>query len=214
VETRRLFVAAWLGEAARGEAAALAKRLRADGASPSIRWVDPANLHVTLRFLGDVAGDRVEGLVRSLERSLRGAAPFEYRLGGVGTFPSPAALRRGRDPRVLWAALETGGPELARLASRVERAVMAAGVSDAIDDRPFRAHVTLGRFRSRPRGLDRTIRLLEEVEFRGRAHFFEEVTLAESRLTPRGAMYETVESLPLTEGAAPDEPLPREGDSA
>jgi 2'-5' RNA ligase len=213
--TRRLFVAAWLGEAARAEAAGLVDRLRIQAPDAPVRWVPPENMHVTLRFLGDVDGDRVDDLVRGLSRVLDGAASFAYRLAGVGTFPGPGSLRSGRAPRVLWTGLDTGARELAALASRVERAALAAGVVDAIDDRPFAAHVTLGRVRGgRPgsRDLDRLVGLLGETTFLGGTHSLGEVTLAESRLESRGAIYRRVVRFPLASGGPPGATLPREGD--
>ena len=192
---RRLFVAAWLPPEARREARDVARRLESTGAD--VRWVPSENLHVTLRFLGDVEAARVDALVACLADALRGSAAFALRLAGLGRFPPRGA------PRVVWAGLDTGARELAAAASRIEKALLGGGFLDRIDPRPFRAHVTLGRPRS-SRGVGRLLDLLEEVSFRGGTHPLQEVTLAESRLSPRGAEYSAVARFPLDGAAASD----------
>ena len=192
---KRLFVAAWLPAAARAEAAEAAERLRS--AEADVRWVPPENLHVTLRFLGDVEGDRVDDLAGCLSRALVACESFRIRLSGLGRFPSRGA------PRVVWAGMEQGKREIASLASVVEKALLNEGFLDRIEERPFRAHVTLGRPRS-SRGVGRLLDLLEEVSFRGGTHPLQEVTLAESRLSPRGAEYSAVARFPLDGAAASD----------
>ena len=180
--TKRLFVAAWLSEGARREAQAMLERLREH--EGSVRWVPPENLHVTLAFLGDVEETRVPDLVERLARALDGTEPFAMRLGRLGAFPP-----RG-DVRVVWVGLEEGTKELAALASRIER-TLVAGAYLAPSDRPFTAHVTLGRPKG-ARGFGRLRELLDSLAFVSNAQRLEEVTLAESRLTPRGATYEVI----------------------
>jgi len=201
---KRLFVAAWLPAAARAEAAEAAERLRS--AEADVRWVPPENLHVTLRFLGDVEGDRVDDLAGCLSRALVACESFRIRLSGLGRFPSRGA------PRVVWAGMEQGKREIASLASVVEKALLNEGFLDRIEERPFRAHVTLGRPRS-SRGVGRLLGLLEELPFDGRMHLFEEVRLVESRLSPRGANYHTVARFPLREGDAAGSISTDEGDT-
>jgi 2'-5' RNA ligase len=180
--TKRLFVAAWLSEEARREASAMLERLREH--EGSVRWVGPENLHVTLAFLGDVDEARLPDVVERIARALDGTEPFATRLGGLGAFPS-----RG-DVRVVWVGLEEGTKELAALASRIERTLVAGGYL-APSERPFAAHVTLGRPKE-ARGFGRLRELLASLSFASNAQRLEEVTLAESRLTPRGAQYEAI----------------------
>jgi len=193
VTARRLFVAAWLPTEARREAEEVTGTLR--GAGADVRWVPPASLHVTLRFLGDVESERVEALVGCLGRAFAASGAFPVRLAGLGRFPPRGA------PRVVWAGFETGARELAALASLAERALLAERFVDGIDGRPFRAHVTLGRPKG-SRGVGRLLDLLEESSFRGGTHLLQEVRLAESRLSPRGAEYSAVARFPLRGGTA------------
>ena len=188
---RRMFVAAWLGDPDRAQLAAVLDRLRGTGAD--VKWVPPENLHVTLRFLGDIESTCTDELVSLLRGTIEAARAFPFRLAGLGTFPS-----RG-DGRALWAGVARGGRELAALALRVERVLVPAGLLTPTD-RPFRAHVTLGRPRSH-RGLGPLRDLLGELRFEGSERLLEEVRLVHSLLSPRGAEYRVVARFPLASGA-------------
>jgi 2'-5' RNA ligase len=193
--TRRLFVAAWLPEAAAREAARVLDRLQSAGGD--VKWVSPENLHVTLRFLGDTDEGRVPALVAAVSDAAEGVSPFSVVLGAAGTFPP-----RGT-PRVVWLGIGRGAKEIADLARRAEDRLVARGLVGEPETRPFRAHVTLGRPRS-SRNLERLTDLLAEVSPEGRAHRLEEVRLVESRLPaggqPGGAKYTAVARVPLTGG--------------
>jgi 2'-5' RNA ligase len=200
--TKRLFVAVWVPEE---PARAVGELVAALGAREGrIRWVPPGNLHATLAFLGDVDADRVADLEARLVRSLAGAGTFVARLHGVGTFPA-----RG-DVRVVWVGFEEGTKEIAALASRAERGLAEGGFLRP-DPRPYHAHVTLGRPKE-ARGFGRLRELLATAAFRGNAFRVEEVTLAESRLTPRGAQYEAIARFRL-DGAPAVSTNPNGGES-
>ncbi len=111
------------------------------------KWISPDDMHITLRFAGDVANTAAEEFYALLD-DLR-EDPFTVRLTGVGVFG-------GRDPRVLWAGVE-GGEPLARLQRAHDRAARAAGLGG--DPHPFHPHVTLARLRG-ARG-DEVARFLE-----------------------------------------------------
>jgi 2'-5' RNA ligase len=105
---------------------------------PGARWVAADDLHITLRFAGDV-----EGLVaREFEQGLEEieADAFELRLAGLGTFG-------GNDPRVIWAGVEPN-PSLDALARACDRAARNAGLPP--ETKPFKPHVTLARLRNTP----------------------------------------------------------------
>lgn len=201
--TKRLFAAAWLPAELRPAAAGVLERLAA--AAPEVRWAAPEALHVTLVFLGDVAGERIPALEDGIRGALRGVSPFDLRLAGAGTFPAQGPAR------VVWLGLEVGTKEIAAIASRLERKLVPAGFL-APSDRPFRAHVTLGRPKG-ARGFGRLQDLLAEFRPCGGTGRVREVTLAESRLTPRGSRYEALARFPLA-GSAGDVSTPREGERA
>lgn len=112
------------------------------------KWVDAENMHITLRFAGDIDGRTADDFA-DLLTDVSGA-PFQVSIAGAGAFG-------GRDPRVLWAGVETG-PELDALYRANERAARAAGLDH--DPRDFRPHVTLARLRGARQGT--VARFLEE----------------------------------------------------
>ena len=118
----------------------LARYLDACAASaPGFRWVGAGALHVTLRFAGNLEDEVAERLAARLGRVRH--APFELRLGGLGTFGGR------RRPAVVWLGLEEGQDGAAELAAACELACREVGLEP--EPRPFRAHLTLARARER-----------------------------------------------------------------
>ena len=154
-----------------------------------VAWIAPGNLHLTLKFLGAVPEERIEAIVAALGRSGSDLRPFEARIHGLGAFPSVTR------PRVIWAGVLDGAPEMMELARRVDTALAALGF--AREERPFSPHVTLGRVR-RP-GRDPT---LSEALTGGSARQFGRMRvpgacLMRSELGPRGARYTELAAVPL-----------------
>jgi 2'-5' RNA ligase len=133
-------VAVPLAEAARAAVRALVDQVVGDPRIPEagrIRWAVTENLHLTVRFLGATAPDRVADVVTATEAAAGATAPFTVRLAGAGAFPT-----RDR-PRVVWLGIVEGVPELAALAGALSDCLIGGGWER--DERPFRAHLTLGR---------------------------------------------------------------------
>jgi 2'-5' RNA ligase len=107
--------------------------------APQFRWSAPANLHLTVRFIGSVERAVVEGIADRLDKS--SAPAFEVALGDLGTF------RRGRMVRVIWLGLRSDADSPAALAQRVEAACQEAGLEP--ERRPFNPHLTLARAKVR-----------------------------------------------------------------
>jgi 2'-5' RNA ligase len=185
--THRLFVAAWVAETMRREAEGLLEKLRSSDAD--VKWVEPKNLHLTIRFLGSIDASDVARINDRITQDVESCSPFSFGLGRLGCFSS-----RG-NPRVIWAAVEPGGKELVDVAARVDRGLVNLGVVEP-EAREFKAHATLGRSRS-PRRADRLVRLLEELSFRSAPELLKEVSLVESKLTPRGPEYVTRTRFPF-----------------
>src|SRR5215468_6157229 len=99
------------------------------GFAPDARWVRPESLHITLKFIGEQKPDQAEMIRERLVRIE--AAGFDVRLAGYGFFPT------ARAPRVFWIGIQAG-PELARLAGEVDRAISEFGI--AAEDRPYSPH--------------------------------------------------------------------------
>jgi 2'-5' RNA ligase len=162
------------------------------GAGADVGWTAPAGIHVTLRFLGDVAEERISVLAQALEVVAARHAPFAVQLAGVGAFPS------ARQPRIMWVGITEGAEPLRALAAGVEAAMVAAGFPR--EERAFRAHLTLGRVRS-PHGVEQLVRLLaaQAAEEYGTMPVAA-ISYMRSDLTPQGARYTTLYRLPLTGG--------------
>jgi 2'-5' RNA ligase len=136
----RLFVAAEIPPEIRQALAELMDALKRE--IPGPRWVRPEGIHLTLRFLGEVAEAELPRLAGELAVHVPGSgSPFEVRVEGMGVFPET-----GR-PRVLWVGLVQPGGELEKLQSVVERALEATALAGVKPEgRPFRPHLTMARF--------------------------------------------------------------------
>ena len=152
-------------------------------AAPEFRWTLKDNLHLTIRFVGNV--DR--GLVESVADGLahRPLAAFDIELGEVGSFG------RGRVARVVWLGLRKGAAAAAALASQVEEECVRVGL--AAEPRAYTAHLTLARARSRGGATLPGLPALTHVE-PWRA---DRLVLYSSRLTRTGAVYDAIKTLEL-----------------
>jgi 2'-5' RNA ligase len=155
---------------------------------PGLRWLDPAQMHLTLSFLGDVEQARQEALARRVEE-VRVPA-FFLPLQGIGSFNT-----RGR-PSVVWIGVGRGHPHLFALHKHVQDAVLQAGVEP--DLKPFHPHVTVGRAKGISReALQPFLRAHRESEF----GLFKVTafTLFSSVLAPDGATHTVELRVPLAE---------------
>ncbi len=161
-------------------------RVREDLAprTSGMSWVQPGNIHMTLRFLGDLGEDGARRAGESVLRGAEGVPAPVARLGGLGGFPS---LDR---PRVLWMGLESGADGTVALARAVNDALRRDGFGPP--DKPFRPHLTLARVREGARGLE-AVRAYA-VPPPPEASVLDLVAVMKSDLHPAGARY-----TPLTE---------------
>ncbi len=110
---------------------------------PNLRWVDPAGIHLTLAFLGELTDDQLTAAISASEVAAQKAIPFEYRLKGLGIFGSP------NQPRVIWMGVEeqpsgqVEGSPLQRLHRALNKELEQRGFE--VEKRPFSPHLTLAR---------------------------------------------------------------------
>jgi len=151
-------------------------------AAAQVRWARPEGLHVTLKFIGELAAEKVPEAASRLA-AIRLPAPLSLQVRGAGYFPN------ARAPRVIWLGLEAG-PELPALAALVEEALLPLGVPK--ETRPFAAHLTVGRLKvpGSVSGLQEILRKQEPLEFG--AFVAEEFFLYESQLSPAGSVYRKI----------------------
>ncbi|HEU4488293.1 MAG TPA: RNA 2',3'-cyclic phosphodiesterase [Actinomycetota bacterium] len=154
---------------------------------PEARWTTPENQHLTLKFLGATSSDDLDNLVQTGAAVARSHAAAEVALTELGAFPS------ARRARVLWLGISDPAGVLHGLAAGLSSACESLGYRP--EARPYVPHLTLARFKTPVRlGSELTLELSEAL--------FEvsEVGLWRSHLSPKGARYELLESLPLMPG--------------
>jgi 2'-5' RNA ligase len=151
--------------------------------APDFRWVPPANLHLTVRFIGSVDLQAVEDIADRLAQE--NSASFDLELGDLGTF------KRGRLSRVVWLGLTQGAHAALILAAQVEAECVRAGLGP--ETRAFQPHLTLAR--ARPR-LGAVLPSLAAPP-RLKPWKADELVLYQSHLSPKGSIYEPLRRLPL-----------------
>ena len=105
-----------------------------------IKWVKPENIHITLKFLGDVTTEQINSVKQTLLNCTHNTRPFKVKLSQLGAFPNIEC------PRTLWIGLKDSKQQLNRMAVSLEKALGKIGFQG--DQRPFRSHITIGRIRS------------------------------------------------------------------
>jgi 2'-5' RNA ligase len=181
----RLFIAIELDAAVRAALAATVVELARCGADA--RWSRPDNLHLTLKFLGNVAAEHIDRLAAALRSSVASTPAQAIPVRGLGVFPD------ARRPRVVWAGIDA--PFLTALAASIDAACQALGF--AAEARPFHPHVTLARLRSR-RGWPALRARLDAAASRSfGSSDVKDVYLFRSDLRPAGAVYTKLCRAPL-----------------
>ena len=193
----RAFVAAPIGDRARAALADAAARIRQEFPD-GIQWANPAGIHLTLKFLGNIPPSAVDPLLESLTPAAAMQPPFTLKLAGLGLFP------HRRNPRVLWAGVSGDTDALSNLQMSVETALTALGYPP--ESRPFRPHLTLGRPRRglAPAQLSRIAAAVSNIAPPPSEIWpVSSIDLIHSELHPSGARY-TVLGAAVLGGAAPD----------
>lgn len=163
-------------------------------AEPALRWAQPEHWHVTLAFLGDLAGEQADRLVENLGPVAATTAPFELTLGGAGSFPHPGAAK------ALWLGAQAGGAELEALARRCRTAAARSNVH--VEGGRFQPHLTVARS-NRGLAARRWLELLDG--FGGFGWWVTDFVLIDSELTRGGPRHRVAERFLL----AGSEKMPR-----
>ena len=134
----RLFIAIELPQEIREELARIQSHLKYSAAD--VKWVEKENIHLTLKFLGEVQEEKIEKIRSVLDGIAGGARPFKLSLKDIGAFP------KIEYPRVIWVGLDKGTAESEGLAAKLDEELSKIGFEK--EARPFSVHLTIGRVRS------------------------------------------------------------------
>ncbi len=189
--TLRAFIAAPLPPEVAAALRRLLEELQASFPAPAVRWSRPEQIHLTLKFLGDIPSASVDELTAGLQRACRGIAPFQLVAENLGCFPEV------RNPRVLWVGVSGELQVLAGLQSRI--ATETAAFTPTEKAEIFHPHLTLGRVKNLHPPERR--RLTERLQARSIGRLGEWqvdcVRLLRSTLSPAGSVYSELAVIPL-----------------
>ena len=193
----RAFIAVQISPAARKALAEVIERLGI-AVPRGVSWVDPKSVHLTLKFLGDIAPSLTKQILEAARRSGQGTRSFRLHLSGLGMFPNQ------RQPRVLWAGVGGDLDALSGLQGALESALEELGFPR--EGRPFSPHLTIGRVRDgvspgQRRAIAEAVSaaVFEPTEL----WLVESLDLMRSTLTPHGAVYTSLGSVALVPEEAP-----------
>jgi len=195
MEQIRTFIAIELDEAWKAALNEVQAQLKESKVSRIGRWVAPDSIHLTLKFLGNVPGDRIEEIKQAMSRACRPFAPFRISLAAPGCFPD------ARRPRVVWIGIGGDLEPLMQLQRSVDSELNSLGF--AAEKRGFQPHLTLARIRdnARPHEREEMGKWISRAKVDVSASMMvQEVSLMRSDLQPAGAIYTCLAAILLGEG--------------
>ena len=191
MEQVRCFIAIELPDELKAGLTQLQSRLKL-GEQPWVKWVDPYSIHLTLKFLGSVALDRIDEITGAIEEAAQGMSPFYLEVKELGVFPN---LKR---VQVAWVGVRGEVDKIGQLQQRIESNLARLGF--APESRPFTPHLTLARLRDRalPDERQRFGQLIASTGFEAAYTIkVDTICLMRSQLTREGAIYSRISSIGL-----------------
>ena len=161
-----------------------------DTTSAKVKWVDPTHLHWTLKFLGDVDILETPAICEAVGRAVEPLAAFDVEAHGVGAFPD------SRRPRTVWIGMQHGSEQMIELHDAIEFELAKLGYRS--ENRRFLPHLTIGRVRQSPEGIDELGDLIDRhAEYDAGVSLVEEVVVYSSQLSREGPTYDPLCHLEL-----------------
>lgn len=183
----RTFIAIDTPPEVKEKLAEIQEKLAETGAE--VRWESKEKFHLTLKFLGGVEETKLKSLTDHLKERLKKFSPFNISYLDLGCFPS---VNR---PRVVWIGVENEDGSLGKIQEVIEE--VTAGLGFDREERPFHAHITLGRVKG-PRNQEALIAELAHLSIAAHPTLVEEILCKKSELRPTGSVYTVLERFPLT----------------
>jgi 2'-5' RNA ligase len=196
MEQIRSFIAIELPDELKLELTQLEARLK-QGEQPWLKWVDPYSIHLTLKFLGNVAASRIDKVIGAMEEAVRGISLFQLTAKDLGVFPS------SRRAQIAWVGLAGEIDKLTRLQRRIESSLVPLGFPR--ESRPFTPHLTLARLRDRASLEERQQfgQLIVSTKFETAYDIkVDAINLMRSKLARTGAIYSRIGSVGLKESGS------------
>jgi 2'-5' RNA ligase len=154
-----------------------------DTTSAKVKWVEPQTLHWTLKFLGDVDILETPAVCEAVRKAVEPLAPFDVEAWGVGAFPDLT------NPRTVWIGMRHGSEQMIELHDAVEFELSKLGYRS--ENRRYRPHLTIGRVRQSPDGIEELAEVIEaHADFDAAVSLVEEVVVFSSQLNREGPTYE------------------------
>lgn len=181
----RAFIAIELNAQLQSQLAEIIRQLKSPQTA-AVRWVAAQNIHLTLKFLGEISTANLQMLTSRLQAEAQRHAPFEITVGGLGAFPNP------RRPRVVWVGMQAP-PALTSLQHGVENETNRLGYTP--EDKPFSPHLTIGRVTNNadPAEVQQVAAALGKMTVGELGSVrVDAITLFRSDLQPTGAVYTVV----------------------
>ena len=183
----RCFIAIEIPETIQNQLARIQGTLRKQIQKAS--WVKPNNIHLTLKFLGDVEPEDIQTIGEAIEGVAIRHRSFSLRIGGLGAFPNFAR------PRVMWTGVKAGGERVSALAQDINVALSDCGFP--LDTKKFNPHLTLARLKARIDLRSYTSQYRQYDRIDGAEMNVKTISLIQSQLHPTGAIYSTLQSYSL-----------------
>ncbi|HRQ23542.1 MAG TPA: RNA 2',3'-cyclic phosphodiesterase [Anaerolineales bacterium] len=193
----RVFIAIDLPETIQEALEKQTARLRQTLGDGTVRWVPAKNMHLTLKFIGNIAASHLDFLKQLLAQSANAHPPFDLQIGGIGSFPNAKRVR------VIWAGIHAPA-ELTSLQRSIEAGAVRLGYEK--EERAFSPHLTLGRVRqtAAPADIQKVAAALGNIQLGsiGIARV-DSVHLYKSELRREGSVYTRLFSAPLSKSSKP-----------
>ncbi len=175
----RSFIAIEIPDSIRSQIAALQEEMRR--LQSHVSWVTPRNIHVTMKFLGDIQESLVPQIGSVLGKISSCTRPFQITIENLGFFPN------ARRPRVLWVGVTDRQQQLKTLFQEIEEGLVPFGFT--LEKRGFTPHLTIGRVRN-PRGINEVVARMQSFNFPPESFEAKGIVFMKSTLKPTGAVYE------------------------
>jgi 2'-5' RNA ligase len=154
-----------------------------------VKWVENKNLHVTLKFVGQVEDEKIMSITDCVKESIKGTKPFTLSFAGMGLFPN------AEHPSVLWVGISKGSDKAKDLAEKIECRITKEGYRG--EEKDFTAHLTIGRIKEKI-DIDS---LSKFVQKNGNVDLgsikVDHVSVMKSTLRPAGPVYDEIEKITL-----------------